>query len=102
MAVVSSFDIQAENDRKLIAMFAEMHAASRRAETYHEAALLSIEFLKSRTRDQRFRLLDLIRDQPQHPPVATHGTNAGEQGRPAIGASNAESRSTSTLARGVP
>jgi hypothetical protein len=101
MAVVTSSEMaermQAETDRQLINLFSTMLARAmpkRDHESYHQAAMEGLAFIRSRTRNERFLLLDLVRDSPASPD--TVATDAGNKGRPAIAPSKPESGSTLT------
>lgn len=100
MAVVASAEFMAqmaaEKERRLIALFeiALMRAApDRTIDNYHRAAMDLIAAIRTRKRDDRFALLDLVQDNPAFPPNAD-GTHAGSEGRSAIGGSSSESRPT--------
>jgi hypothetical protein len=93
MVVVSSSDFQAETDRQLVNLLADMHRDADEAVTFHGKALRSIAYLRSQPRLMRFLLLDLVRDSPVAS-SANAAPDAGVKGRPAIGASKPESGST--------
>jgi Ser/Thr protein kinase RdoA (MazF antagonist) len=98
MAVVTSTEMaermQAETDRQLATLLADMHHAADAEPTFHGKALRSIAYLRSQPRLKRFLLLDLVRDSPASPD--TVATDAGNKGRPAIAPSKPESGSTLT------
>jgi hypothetical protein len=57
-------DVYEMSNRQLVALFTAMNVAAARAETTHEKVLLSLKYIRSLPRADRFILLDLVREWP--------------------------------------
>lgn len=53
-------DMAADSERELVDLLAKMHAEAEHAGTFHAKAQASLDFLRSRPRLERFKLLDII------------------------------------------
>lgn len=79
------------NERKLIALFTAMHAASDHETTVHGRVLANLAFWRSLSRLDRSLLFELMRDPQVPPPVKVpkapvgHAHGLKREGRSAIG-----------------
>jgi hypothetical protein len=64
------------SNRQLVALFTAVHVAASRGATTHEKVLLSLNYIRSLPRADRFILLDLVREWPVKAKAKSPGRSA--------------------------